>query len=228
MDLIDNLERKSRFIALGQLYVDIFIGGNHLVLQIPSGAPTEFCDHDVAVAEEVDVEVGVGTWLRVGWVSIAVTGTEVLGTYFAGNVQLRNMVRQHSDDFRHRGYFQRGPYHENEIHEVSIMTHQPVVEGCREVLAKESDIRLHDPRDRDIVIFIIRTVFVALSFLPRPRRAVRASFPFETRFGLSDGSNASIAMGDLAGFQVLVYLFAFDFVFALDASRSGEGSMTLD
>ena len=108
------------------------------------------------------------------------------------------------------------------------MTHQPIVKGRWEVLAKECDIWLHDSRNRDIVVFIIRTVFVALPFLPRPGRPVGASFPFETRFGLSYRPNASIAMGYLAGFQVLVYLFAFDFVFTLNASCSGEGSMTLN
>ena len=36
------------------------------MLQVPSGAPTELCDYDVAVAEEVDVEVGVRTGLREG------------------------------------------------------------------------------------------------------------------------------------------------------------------
>ena len=48
------------------------------------------------------------------------------------------------------------------------MTHQPAVEGCRKVLAKEGDVWLHDSRNRDIIVFIIRTVFVALPFLPRP------------------------------------------------------------
>ena len=142
------------------------------MLQIPSGAPTELRDHDVAVTQEVDVEVGVGTGLRVGKVSNVGAGQQKMDTYFSGNIELRNMVRQDSDDFRHGGYLQRGPYHENEIHEVSIMTHQPVVEGCREVLAKECDIRLHDARNRDIVVFIIRTIFIALLFLPRPGRAV--------------------------------------------------------
>lgn len=108
------------------------------------------------------------------------------------------------------------------------MTHQPVVEGCRKVFAKECDVWLHDSRNRDIVVFIIRTVIVALPFLPRPGRPVRASFPFETRFGLSYRPNTPIATGYLAGFQVLVYFFAFDFVFALNASCSGEGSMTLN
>lgn len=63
---MNNLEGKPRFVTLVQLHVDLFIWGDHLMLQIPSDTPTELCDHDVAVAEEVDVEVGVGTGLRVG------------------------------------------------------------------------------------------------------------------------------------------------------------------
>ena len=108
------------------------------------------------------------------------------------------------------------------------MTHQAVVEGCWEVLAEECNVWLHHSRNRDVIVFIIRTVFVALPFLPRPGRSVRASFPFETRFSLPYRPNTTIATGYLAGFQILVYLFAFDFVFTLNASRSGEGSMTLN
>ena len=36
------------------------------MLQIPSGTPAELCDDGIAVAEEVDVEVGVRTWLWKG------------------------------------------------------------------------------------------------------------------------------------------------------------------
>ena len=63
---MNDLERKPGFVALVQLHVDFFVWGDHLVLQIPFGAPTELCDDDVAVAEEVDVEVGVGTGLEAG------------------------------------------------------------------------------------------------------------------------------------------------------------------
>ena len=82
------------------------------MLKIPSGAPTELCDHDVAVAEEVDVEVDVRTGLKVDLVSLLRGGGAGV-TYFSGNVQLRNMVRQDSDDLRHGGYLQRGPYDKN-------------------------------------------------------------------------------------------------------------------
>ena len=108
------------------------------------------------------------------------------------------------------------------------MAHQPAVKGCWEVLAEECDIWLHDSRNGDIVVFIIRTVFVALSSLSRPGRSVQAPFSFETRFDLSYGPNTSIATGYLPSFQVLIYLFAFDFEFTLHASRSGEGSMALN
>ena len=45
------------------MHVDFLVWDNHFVVQVPSRAATELCDDGVAVAEEVDVEVDVGTWL---------------------------------------------------------------------------------------------------------------------------------------------------------------------
>ena len=59
----DGLESKSRLVAVFELYVSFLIWNDHLMLQVPSGASTELCDHNVAVTEEVNVEVGVGTGL---------------------------------------------------------------------------------------------------------------------------------------------------------------------
>ena len=60
----DNLERKARVVALFQLHVNLLPGDDHLVLQVPPGASTELGDDGVAIAEEVDVEVGVGAGLK--------------------------------------------------------------------------------------------------------------------------------------------------------------------
>ena len=60
---LDNLERKPRLVALLQLHVNFIILKDHLVSQIPSSTPAELCDDCIAVAEEVDVEVGVRTRL---------------------------------------------------------------------------------------------------------------------------------------------------------------------
>ena len=61
-----NLEGKARFVALFKMYVHFLVRDDHLVLQVPAGTPTEFRDDGVAVAEEVDVEVGVVAWLGRG------------------------------------------------------------------------------------------------------------------------------------------------------------------
>ena len=58
-----NLEGKPRLVALCQLHVDSLIRDDHLVPQVPLRAPAELGHDGVAVAEEVDVEVGVGAWL---------------------------------------------------------------------------------------------------------------------------------------------------------------------
>ena len=56
---LDNLEGESRLVAILQLHIYLLSLGDHFMLQIPSGTPTELCDHDVAVAEEVDVEISM-------------------------------------------------------------------------------------------------------------------------------------------------------------------------
>lgn len=108
------------------------------------------------------------------------------------------------------------------------MIHQSVVEGRREILAEESDIRLHDARNRNVIVLIIRTVFVALPFLPRTGRTIGTPFSLNPRFDLSYRSNTSVAAGYLSGFQFFIYFFAFDLVFTLNAGCGGEGSMTLN
>ena len=60
---LDNIKRKARLVALVQLHVNLLVLKDHLVLQIPSSTPAELCDDCIAVAEEVDVEVGVRTRL---------------------------------------------------------------------------------------------------------------------------------------------------------------------
>ena len=67
-----NLEGKPGLVALFELHVHFLIGNDHLVLQVPPGAPTEFRDDGVAVAEEIDVEVCVVAWL--GRVELVVRG----------------------------------------------------------------------------------------------------------------------------------------------------------
>ena len=137
------------------------------------------------------------------------------------------MRRQYSYNLRYRGHLQRGPNDEDQIHEITVVTHQAVVEGRGKILAEECDVGLHDSRDRNVVVLIIRTIFVAWPFLPRNRRPIGASFPLESGFGLSYGSDTSIATRYLSGFQVFIYVFALDFVITFDAGCSSKGPVTL-
>ena len=108
------------------------------------------------------------------------------------------------------------------------MTHQSIVEVGGEILSEERNVWFHYSCGCDIVVFIICTIFVALALLPRTRRPVEASFPLETRFDLSYGSDASVTAGYPAGFHFCVYLLAFDSIIALDAGCGGEGPVALN
>lgn len=59
----NNLKGKARVVALFKLHVDFLIMDDHLMLQVPPSAPTELREDGIAIAEEVDVEVGMGTGL---------------------------------------------------------------------------------------------------------------------------------------------------------------------
>ena len=102
------------------------------------------------------------------------------------------------------------------------------MEGRRKIFAEECDIRLHDPRNGDIIILIICTIIVALPFLPRAGRPIGASLPFQTWFGLSYRSNTSVATRDPSGFQFIIYFFTSDPVSAFNTCGGGEGSVTLN
>ena len=108
------------------------------------------------------------------------------------------------------------------------MTHQSIVKLGWEILSEKRDVRLHYSCDCNIVVFIVCTIFVALALLPRTRRPVEASFPLETRFDLSYGSDASITAGYPAGLHFCIYLLAFDSIIALDAGCGGEGPVALN
>lgn len=138
------------------------------------------------------------------------------------------MMWQYAHNLRYRRHFQRCPNNEYKIYKVPIVIHQSIVEGRRKILAKECDIRLHDPCNGDIVILIIRTILVALPFLPRARRPIRASLSLQTWFGLSYRPNTSIATRYPSGLQFIIYFFTSDSVFALDTCGGGEGSVTLN
>lgn len=108
------------------------------------------------------------------------------------------------------------------------MTHQSIVKVGREILPEKCNVRLHYSCHCNVVIFIVCTIFVALALLPRTRRPVEASFPLETRFDLSNGSDASVAAGYPAGFHFCIYFLAFDSIIALDAGCGGEGPVALN
>ena len=91
----DNFEGKARFVALFELHVHFLVRDDHLVLQVPPCAPTEFRDDGVAVAEEVDVEVGVVAWLGRGELLVwgGRDGDLLLWKYIAGARDVAALLR---------------------------------------------------------------------------------------------------------------------------------------
>lgn len=58
-----DFEQIPAFLDVAQLDIDLLRFGYHLVLQVPAGASAELGDDDVAVAEEVHVEIDMGARL---------------------------------------------------------------------------------------------------------------------------------------------------------------------
>ncbi len=55
----ETCEFMTTEMAVLELRLDDLTLGDHLVSQIPSGTSAEFGDHDIAVTEQIDVEVDV-------------------------------------------------------------------------------------------------------------------------------------------------------------------------
>ena len=57
---VNHLEVMPALVAFFKLNVNLLVRRDHIVLQVPPGASAELRDDDVAVAEEIDIEVDVG------------------------------------------------------------------------------------------------------------------------------------------------------------------------
>lgn len=149
-----------------KLNVDLALA-DHLVLEVPTRAPRQLSDNCVAIAQEVDVELDMVTGLRKASAAYS-TSIEPAVSHLARYVYLWHVRREYTSHLRHRRNFQGRANHDHKVNKISVMTDKPSVEVLRKILAKESNIRLHDSGDRNFFLFlIIRAVLPVSPLLPR-------------------------------------------------------------
>ena len=83
---------------------------------------------------------------------------------------------------------------------------------------------LHYSCNGDVIGLVVSAIFISLSaFLLVWKSIVRRSFSLQAcRFSLSKRADTSITTSYSAGLQIFVNFFTFDFIFAFQASCSGE------
>ena len=83
---------------------------------------------------------------------------------------------------------------------------------------------LHYSCNGDVIGLVVSAIFISLStFLLVWKSIVRRSFSLQAcRFSLSERADTSITTSYSAGLQIFVNFFTFDFIFAFQASCSGE------
>lgn len=66
------------------------------------------------------------------------------------------------------------------------MLNEAIMESLGQIFSEESNVRLHDPGDNNIIVLVIGAVFVALPLLLTRSRTVRRSLALDTeRFRLA-------------------------------------------
>lgn len=122
---LSRVEDMAALPARRSHHVDHLVLGDHLMVQVPARAAAQLGDDDVAVAQQVDVEVGV------------VDGG-------AADIELGHVRVQEGDDLAHGRDLERRANDDDQVHQVAVVLHQPAVELVREGLAEEGNVRLHD------------------------------------------------------------------------------------
>ncbi|KAH6608563.1 hypothetical protein Trco_001909 [Trichoderma cornu-damae] len=184
-------------------HVNDLVGRHHLVDQRPPEPPAQLRHDDVAVAQQVDVEVDVGDGL-------------------AGNVDLRDMGRQEADNLGHGRDLERGANHNDQVHLVPVVFREAAGEFVGQGFAEKGNVGLHDARAGDVVVRVLVRAVVAR---PAPPLLLGAGGPLPLRGGAAGGlerREAPGALGDLAGPDVREDVLAPDLVAALDAAGGAE------
>ena len=110
--------------------------------EVPTGATAEFGNHNVTVAEEVDVESDVrcGLLLEVSFERYKQDCLEY--TDISGNVNLRDIRGQEAGNFGNRCHLHGCSNDTDQIYTVSIMLNETTVELVWQVFAEENDVGL--------------------------------------------------------------------------------------
>lgn len=204
---VNHLEVMPALVAFFKLNVNLLVRRDHIVLQVPPGASAELRDDDVAVAEEIDIEVDVGHGR-------------------ARDVDLRDVRREVGYHLGHGGDLEGGADDYDKVYNVAIMLDQASAELVGQSLPKEGDIGFHNAGGWDIVV-LIRAVIIVATTAPPGGGAVLGALPLSHAIAAQSG-DALDASRDLAGLHVVKYGVAGDLVTTALAGGGGEGAMALD
>lgn len=109
------------------------------------------------------------------------------------------------------------------------MLNKAVMESFGQIFAKEGDVRLHHSSHSDIIVLIVGAVFITLPLLLVRCETAHRPLALDTEWlRLPQHADASITSSDTTSLEIFVYVFAFDTVSALDASRGRERTVALD
>jgi len=120
-----NLDRRNVIHLIRQLHLRRLPLGYHLVFQRPPRPSRQLRNHDVAVAEEVDVEIDVVDRI-------------------ARDVDLRYVAGEKVWDFGYGGDFHGRAHDDDEVDFVFIHVLEAVEEIVGQGFAEEGDVRFHD------------------------------------------------------------------------------------
>lgn len=181
----DGCEDVSALVALLQPDAGLLIGRYHGVVEIPTRAAAELGDDDVAVAQEVDVEVDVAHGR-------------------ARDVDLRYVRGQERDDLGHGRHLERRADDDDEVDEVAVVLHQPLGKLVGKRLAEEGDVRLHDAGLGNVICAIVVVIVVEVAARSLGRGAVARSLALERpRASGPERRDALAASRDLARLDIV-------------------------
>lgn len=137
-----DLKHVPTLVPLLGSHVDLLILGHHLMLKGPGEAATQLGNDDVAVAEEVDIEVDVGDGL-------------------ARDVDLGDVRGEPADNLGDGGHLEGGADDDDEVDLVAVVLRQALGEGIGQSLAEEGDVGLHDASGGDVVLGLVGALLCA-------------------------------------------------------------------
>jgi len=181
------------------------------MIEIPSRTPTQLGNYHIAVPQHINIEVD-------------------MRDRRPRDVHLRDVRRQVRYHLGDRCDFERRADDNDQVNEVLVVVGETLREFIGEGFAEERDVRFHDPRSWDIVVFFRRVVGVGIKpTLPLVVTILRA-LALHSRWGAKgpEVGYASVAARDGPGFDIWEDGLARHLVFTLHTRGGCERPMALD